>query len=178
MKKILLLTFFPCLLHASTVYEGKFRPQMTMGIQHPLEENVQHVLHREFIGHYEPHNFAYSNFTKIISKVTAPSGRTTRYVDTTAYSHNEFEIINNNNATITCLITRSLCMENGEGCINAQDVYTIPKNKNYHDRGSRLYNTWKYQYKHIAHTLATIHFESCGSPNDIVFDKGEMKVEV
>ncbi len=79
---------------------------------------------------------------------------------------------------VTCIITKSLCMENGEGCINVQDTFLIPKGKTIKDKGSKVYMTWKYQYKHSANTSATIVFEGCGTNRDIKYDYNKMMVEV
>lgn len=178
MKRVIIGMLLPTILNATNIYTGQFRPQSPEALQHPLDENIQLLNHREFFGQYIPGRFANYNSVTVRATVRAPNGRSTRYVDTTAFSYNEFEIVNQNNSPVTCIVTRSLCLDNNEACINAQDTYLIPRGKNVRDKGSRLYNTWKYQYQHSAVTFAAIYFEGCADSRSSVYHFGTMQVEV
>jgi len=178
-KPIMVGLLLPVILHAqvlkTNIYTGVFQPQTMQGLQHPEIEHPIYTNHYEFAGNYIPER-QYTNGGVVIRATTkAPSGATKQYIETTAYGAFEYEIVNQNNAPVTCIVTRMVCLESFQ-CINVQETILIPKHDGVRDRGSRVYQTWKYLGWGQKYTSATIFFEVCSDNSNTKKDLGRMMV--
>ncbi len=178
-RTIILIACLPTMLHAqilkTNIYQGVFQPQSMQALQQMQIDHPVYYNHAEFYGNYSPER-QYSNGGVVIRAATkAPSGSTKQYVDTTAYGGFEYEIVNQNSDPVTCIVTRMVCLEQYQ-CINVQDTILIPRKNGVRDRGSRVYQTWKYMGYGQKYTSATIFFEGCSDNSNTKKDTGMMAV--
>lgn len=187
MKKLIFLIAISSVAYAeesrvvsSTTYQGPFTPQVVGQNQQQNTQEPFTISYREFVGRYTPSygNGVVLGNTPIRASVKAPNGHSNRYIETTGYSWNEYEVTNYNEGSIQCKISRMMCMQSWfpSSCVTAQEIVSIPKNKTYKDKGSRLFMTYMYQASGLMNTEAFIFFEQCTDASHNVRDIGSIMV--
>ena len=121
------------------------------------------------------YKLSYPSGVLIRGSTRAPVGSSRVYVETKGKGEFEYTISNYNGANVICTITKQVCMDNLEGCVNQIDTYELAKNTRLHKKESMIVKI-RYQTTGTKWTSASLYFEGCGNRNDTVWSRGQIEV--
>ncbi len=111
----------------------------------------------------------------ISARAWAPNGRSSRYIDTVGVGEFDWEIKNWNSKPIRCIVTKRVCMDNTEECINQTDTYDLAKRASVHKK-EQLVHVVRYDQMGTKWTYAEISFQGCGSSKNTSWQRGKIEV--